>query len=173
MEKIKAPVIVVLAILLAVWGILSCSSNSGKREAIISVLEQGHHANDGVSSIAEYVSKQGKISLRKCPDDFSAAYRKHQAAWRDMADVESEAGYFQQRYNSFSAYLEAFRRWMILDFNMVKDSDREEKRIKAHYDEASRAIKNTWYEVMDIADKYGVDTASYGSIFLPMQPPSM
>ena len=131
------------------------------RKAIIYVLEQDKLADDGISSVAEYVKNQSSISLNGCPPDFTMAYRKHQAAWQDMKSVEEEAEYFKKRYNSGEAFLEAFLRGMILDFSLLGDSDEAAKRLNNHHQSAKKAIRNTFHEVLNIAESYGVETTPY------------
>lgn len=150
--------VIIVAILF--WG-YSCYSNSQARKAIVYVLEQDKHAQVGVSSIAEYVRNQSSISLLNCPSDFTMAYRRHQAAWQDMESVEEEGKYFQKRYNSGGAFLEAFLRGMVFDFGMIGDADEAGKRLRNHYQSANKAIKDTYREVLNIAESYGVETTSY------------
>ena len=125
------------------------------------MLEQDKRAEDGVSTVAEYVRNQSSISLLNCPSDFTMAYRRHQAAWEDMKSVEEEAKYLQKRYNSGAAFLEAFLRGMCFDFSMVGDADEASKRLRNHHQSASKAIKDTFHEVLNIAESYGVDTTPY------------
>ncbi len=158
--KLSYVLSIVAAVILVFWG-YSCYSSAQTKEAIVYVLEQDKRAEQGASSVAEYVRNQGSISLLNCPSDFTMAYRRHQAAWEDMEAVEEEAKYFQKRYNSGGAFLEAFLRGMILDFSMVGDADEAGKRVRNHYQTANKAIKDTFHEVLNIAESYGVDTAPY------------
>lgn len=145
------------------WG-YSCYSNSQARKAIVYVLEQDERAGNGVSTVAEYVRNQSSISLLNCPSDFTMAYRRHQAAWQDMKSVEEEGEYFRKRYNSGGAFLEAFLRGMVLDFSMVGDADEAGKRLRNHYQSANKSINDTFHEVLNIAEAYGVETTSYRKI---------
>ena len=150
--------VIVAAILF--WG-YSCYSNGQARKAMVYVLEQDKRAHDGVSTVKDYVRNQNSISLLNCPSDFTMAYRRHQAAWKDMESVEEEAKYFQKRYNSGGAFLEAFLRGMLFDFSMVGDADEAGKRVRKHYQSARKAIKDTFHEVLNIAESYGVETTPY------------
>ena len=148
------------AAIIVFWG-YSCYSNAQIKKAMVYVLEQDKRAHDGVSTVKDYVRNQSSISLLNCPSDFTMAYRRHQAAWQDMESVEEENKYFQKRYNSGGAFLEAFLRGMIFDFSMVGDSDEAAKRLRDHYQKANKAIKDTFHEVLNIAESYGVDTTPY------------
>ena len=151
--------IVIAAVI--IWGGCSCHSNRQARKAIVYVLEQDKRAHEGVSTVAEYVRNQSSISLFKCPSDFTIAYRRHQAAWQDMESVEEEFNYFQKRYNSSESFLESFLRGMIFDFSMIRDMDEASKHLRNHHQVAMKTIKDTFHEVLNIAESYGCDTTAY------------
>lgn len=154
-------ILTAIAVALILFGGYSCHSKKQAKKAIVYVLEQDKLASKGASTIAEYVRNQKAISLFKCPSDFTLAYRRHQAAWENMEAVEEEAQYYIKRYDSGSAYVEAFLRGMLLDFSMVSDADEAQKRVRNHYKTANKAIRDTFFEVLNIADNYGVDTSAY------------
>ena len=129
------------------WG-YSCHSSRQARKTMIYVLEQDKCAHNGASTVTEYVKNLKSISLLNCPSDFTMAYRRHQAAWEDMKSVEEEAKYFQRRYNSGGAFLEAVLRGMIFDFSMVSNADEAQKRLINHYRSAEKNIRDTFHEAV-------------------------
>ena len=160
MMKSSHVLCIVIVAVAAFWG-YSCHSNKQAKKAITYVLEQDSRAGKGVSSVSELVRNQSSISLLNCPSDFTIAYRRYQAAWQDMQSVEEEAKYLQKRYNSNEAFLEALLRGMLLDFSMVGDADEAAKRVRNHHQTAKTAIRDTFHEVLNIAESYGVETSSY------------
>ena len=165
MEKIMKPkyILGIVFIIAFIFGAYSAFSKRQVRNAIVYVLEQDIRAEKGISSVADYVNKQSAISLRDCPADFTAAYRRHQAAWRDAEALEEEIKYIKKRYYSATAFLESFLRGMIFDFSMVGDADDAIKRARNRYSTTRKEITDTWHEVLNIAESYGVETTAYRS----------
>jgi hypothetical protein len=158
--KLSYVLSIAAAVIIVFWG-YNRYTNAQTKKAIVYVLEQDKLAGYEASTVEEYVRNQNSISLLNCPSDFTIAYRRHQAAWQDMESVENEGKYFQKRYNSGGALLEAFLRGMVFDFSMAGEADESAERIRNHYQKASKAIKDTFHEVLNIAESYKVDTTPY------------
>ena len=148
------------AIVLSLSFLQGCSRSSSKI-AIISVLEQDRKANDGTTSVAEYVANQNKIDLSDCPNDFKKAYIKHLNAWREMASVEQEVLLLKKMYVSDEAQVEAFVRGINYDYGMLTEVRESLERVKAHESQAKKEIRDTFGIVLDIASDYGVDIEPY------------
>lgn len=154
----------VLTIVIAaavIFGVYSYYSKKQTVKAITYVLEQDRHAGQGASTVAELVRRQGTISLLNCPSDFTIAYRRHQAAWQDMKSVEEEAISFKKRYDSGAAYIEAFLRGLVFDLSMIDESAEAYTRVNNHLQTAKKSVEDTFHEVLNIAESYGVDTTTY------------
>jgi len=81
-------------------------------------------------SVSFYVSKASGINDAGLPRDFQYAWRNHMKAWR------AKAGYLESR-KTLSDYESIF---------------------SAEYKNNDKQIQRTWYQVLRIAERYGVNT---------------
>lgn len=114
-----------------------------------------------LSSMNARVSNMRIIDLSDCPSEFQIAYVAHVGAWQKQLIVAKEIKTFDDRYNSFSGFFEAFLRGMVFDFGISKECAEELRIIKEHESEALNAISSTWNKVLAVAIKYGVNVTKY------------
>lgn len=160
----------------ALAGLIFCSTaceyveKKTNQRAIESVLEQDSKTEtiyddssvkNYLYSVSNVVSNMRKIDLNDCPTEFQTAYIAHTGAWEKRLIVAQEIKAYDDRYNSFGGFFEAFLRGFFGDFDMPAEAAEELQRIKAWDSEATDAINSTWNEVLAVAVKYNVDVTKY------------
>ena len=163
-------IISVCAVIILLICFKSCS-NSGKKKAIESVLEQDHQISNRAPITSEssdinawlkkyefIVTEMRAIDLSACPDDFAQAFSYHCQAWVDnyrvIQDIKSYQGkdtFWNGFLNGLNGRSEAY----------INELNADQARIQQKGEEANKAIYDTYDKVLEIASKYGVKTAKY------------
>ena len=76
-------------------------------------------------------------------------------------DIILYAEEFDDYYNDWPGLLEAFLRGIIFDFGTVKEAKEKYESLCALEEQAGQEIHETYMEVLEIAEDYGVDTTDY------------
>lgn len=101
----------------------------------------GDHLWDKSESVGKYVSAMRQIDLSGCPDDFRDAFQRHISAWSEFEGVTRE-------YGGWSGFFKGF----ISGFTQGAIPNNE----RADLAQAQRSIKETWEQVMRVAQNHGV-----------------
>ncbi|WP_165235355.1 hypothetical protein [Aquisphaera insulae] len=144
---------VCVAVALAVFG---GGGSGGDKTRIEQVLAADSKTSDGARTVAEVVARMRAIDTGGCPRDFASAYLNHIHAWEKLGSVERQLAAYDSRYNSGSAFLEAFFRGMVFDFEMSKESSAVRREIQTAYNTASLEVKTSFQHVEQVALSYGV-----------------
>jgi hypothetical protein len=96
---------------------------------------------DQSESVGKYVAAMRQIDLSGCPDDFREAFQRHTSAWGEFENVARQYGGWS---GFFKGFLTGFTQGAVPN-NQSADTA-----------QAQRAIKETWEQVLRVAQNHGV-----------------
>lgn len=92
---------------------------------------------DYAGAVEDYADDSGSIDANDLPRDFQKSWNKHMRAWREYSN-------FLDKINNSSS--------------RKKISDRDFDQMESSF---NRDINSSWYEVLRVGAKYGVDVEQY------------
>lgn len=149
----------VVAVVVVCW---ICSRNrQAKIDAMTSVLESEQALLSTLKNDPEHpykiVDKIQQLDVSRCPTDFQKAFQKHREALSGYALMLQDLEQFNDRLKSWTTTFVNCLRTMRLDFGYRQELNAEMEAFKQKYADDIKATVNTLYEMVDIAERYGVD----------------
>lgn len=121
-----------------------------RSRAIINLDETGSNSSFDVASYADatgdYVDLSQSIDDSDLPADFQAAWREHMNAWRDQSEYLNRLKASNRKYNVDGR-----------ETNQFSLNPNDGQTYSSNVDK----INSTWFEVLRLGRKYGVDTSRY------------